>query len=484
MNRDQCQNQWGRFVVAMVMGLLFFAGATSGFGALKPNIIIILIDDLGYGDIGPYGATKQKTPHLDRMAAEGMKLTTFCTTAPVCSPSRASIQTGSYYKRVNFDKVILPDSNIGLNPKETTLAELVKPMGYSTRYIGKWHLGDQKVFLPTMQGYDSYYGHPYSPDMPTIVRAPRPPNRVNVGRGDNQVLPIVEDTWLAEQMGYINPLTERYTEMALDYITEQAKADQRFFLFLSHMSVHEPVSPGDDWKGTSDNGKYGDAVQQLDWSTGEILQRLRDLGIDRDTLVFYTSDNGPAPSGAGTAYPLRGTKHTTWEGGVRVNALFWWPGTIPAGVENDALTTTMDLFPTIAHLTGGTLPDVKLDGYNIWPIIMGESRASPYDVFYYYRRSDLVAVRSGKWKFHILTPDKKRNVLNNLEVDPAETTDVTTEHPEVVMRLQALAQLAREDMGDGNDGPGVRPIGTMEGAMPFIMPHGLVRPDARPPMGE
>ena len=450
-------------------------------GSSKPNIIVILVDDLGYRDISCYGAEKQSTPNIDRMAAEGMKLTSFYTTAPVCSPSRASIQTGSYYKRVNFDEVILPDCNFGLNLKETTIAEVVKGVGYSTQYIGKWHLGDQKVFLPTAQGYDHYLGHPYSPDMPTIVRYPKPPGKSSVGPGTNQLLPVIEDTWVVDQLGYINTLTGRYTRKALSYITEQAEAGKPFFLFFSHMSVHEPVSPSEEFKGTSANGKYGDAVQEVDWSTGAIFDRLKELGIDRDTLVVFTSDNGPAPSGEGTAAPLRGTKHTTWEGGVRVNGIFRWPGRIPAGRVSNTLTTTMDLLPTIAYLTDGQLPDVKLDGYNIWPIITGESSTSPYGQFYYYRKSSLVAVRSGKWKFHIMTPDEQPNVLYNLEEDLAETTDIAAQHPEVVARMKGLAQLARDDMGDNNNGPGVRTRGEVEKSLPFIMPHGVVRPDARPP---
>ena len=288
----------------------------------KPNIVVILIDDLGYGDIGPYGATKQRTPNLDLMAQEGMKLTSFYS-APVCSVARAQLMTGCYGVRVSVPGVFGPANKNGLNPAEFTIAERLKGLGYATACVGKWHLGDQPEFLPTKQGFDRYFGIPYSNDMQ------RPSSETG-----ERVVPLLRDDKVAELLTdeQQSRIVERYTEEATRFIRESQ--DQPFFLYFPHTAVHTPIFPGEAFRGKSDNGRFGDWVEEVDWSVGQVLETLRDLKLDEKTLVLFTSDNGPwlvkGPDG-GSAGPLRGGKGSTWEGGVRVPTIARWPGKIAAG---------------------------------------------------------------------------------------------------------------------------------------------------------
>jgi len=358
--------------------------------ARPPNVVVIFIDDMGYGDIGPFGATKQRTPHLDRMAKEGMKLTSFYAT-PVCSVSRAQMMTGCYGARVSVPGVYFPGQSVGLNPSEVTVAERLKEKGYATQMVGKWHLGDQPEFLPTRQGFDHYYGIPYSNDMLKKSAETKVP-----------VVPVLRDEKVAELMDGEGQrrLVELYTKEAVDFITRSK--DQPFYLYFAHNAVHTPIWPGAAFAGKSQNGRFGDWVEEVDWSVGQVLDTLRAQGLDKDTLVVFTSDNGPwlvKGTDGGSAGPLRGGKGSTWEGGVRVPTLAWWPGRVPAGSVNDAVAATIDLLPTFVALAGGTVPATPvIDGRDITPILMGQSKESAREAHYYFASYDLQAVRQGRWK--------------------------------------------------------------------------------------
>lgn len=435
--------------------------------AAKPNIVLILIDDMGYGDVGPFGATKCKTPALDQMAREGLKMTSFYA-APVCSASRAQIQTGCYAPRVSIPDVLSPGSSQGLNPAETTVAELLKGQGYTTMCIGKWHLGDQPEFLPTRHGFDHYFGIPYSNDM----------QRPKAGTTE-RVVPLVRDDkvealWTEADQDQMNKV---YTKESVRFIRESK--DHPFYLYLAHNAVHFPIRPGAEFRGKSGNGLYYDWVEEIDWSTGQILDTLRELHLDKNTLVIFTSDNGPWLSkgkDSGTAGPLRGGKGSTWEGGMRESTFAWWPGHVPAGKVTNAVSGEIDLLPTFVSLSGGAVPkDKPIDGADISDLLLGKSNVSPREAHFYYHAYNLEAVRSGPWKLALkpqsfsmgFTEDeshhgeqKKGLRLYNLEKDIGETIDVAASNPEVVARLKALADKQAASLCDGSpDGPGVRPPG-------------------------
>jgi len=438
----------------------------------KPNFIIIFCDDLGYGDLGCFGSEKHRTPNLDRMAAEGMRFTSFYVTSGVCTPSRSSLMTGCYPRRVNMhqsargESVLFPVAKKGLNPNEITIAEVLKDQLYATACVGKWHLGDQPEFLPTRQGFDYYYGIPYSNDMGAEQRETNPP------------LPLMQNEKVIEAPADQNTLTKRYTEQVIDFIT--ANKDKPFFVYLPHTMVHNPVHSSEKFRGKSANGGYGDALEEIDFSTGEILATLKKLGIDGRTLVVFTSDNGAASRWGGSNLPLSGWKGSTMEGGMREPCLMRWPGKIPAGRTCDELTSTLDLMPTLARLAGTKAPaDRIIDGKDIWPLMAGKDGAkSPHEAFYYYRVDQLQAVRSGSWKLHLPYETKKRNQqttkaplkLYDLEADIGETTNVAAGHPDVVKRLLALAEKAREDLGDVNrKGTGQRPAGLVVSPKPLTL---------------
>ena len=365
-----------------------------------PNFVVILIDDMGYGDIGPFGSKLNRTPNLDRMAAGGMKLTSFYA-APVCTPSRAQMMTGCYAKRVSMPNVIGPVCPTGISAKEQTVAELLKARGYATMAIGKWHLGDQPEFLPTRHGFDRYLGLPYSNDMGGPVVRKNAAKRNAAKKNAAPPLPLVEDMKVIEAPANQDKLTKLYTDEAVKFIT--ANKDRPFFLYLPHTAVHVPLHPGTDFKGKSHNGTYGDWVEEVDWSVGRVLDTLRELHLDTNTLVLFTSDNGPwlvQGKNAGVAGPLRGGKATTWEGGVREPTIAWWPGKIAAGAVCDAAMSEMDVLPTLVTLAGGQPPsDRVIDGKDIWPILSGKTRQSPHQALFYFHSNRLQAVRPvrGSW---------------------------------------------------------------------------------------
>lgn len=433
----------------------------------KPNFVLIFIDDMGYGDIGPYGSKLNRTPNLDRMASEGMKLTSFYA-APVCSASRAQLLTGCYAPRVSVPGVFFPAGPKGLNPKELTVADYLRDLGYATTCVGKWHLGDQPDFLPTRQGFDHYFGIPYSNDMQR--------NSLEDGR---RVTPLLRDEKVAELLEDEGQrrVTREYTEEAVRFIKENK--EKPFFLYLPHTAMHVPLFPHDDFVGRSKNGTYGDWVEEVDWSVGQILDTLRRNGLSEKTLVLFTSDNGPwASKGAagGVSGPLRGSKGCTLEGGVREPTIAWWPGTVEAGSSSDGIAGTTDVLPTFVSLAQGTVnKSVKIDGVDISPLLLGKSSESPRDTWYYYQGTNLQAVRSGPWKLAITPqslgmgirerPDDLRSAgerLYNLDEEIGEITNLADKHPDVVARLRKLADEMIADIGSGKAGPGVRPAGIVE----------------------
>jgi arylsulfatase A-like enzyme len=440
----------------------------------RPNFIIIFCDDLGYGDLGCFGSKVHRTPNLDRMAGEGMKFTSFYVTSGVCTPSRASLMTGCYPVRVDMHEdshgkcVLFPVDGKGLNPKEITIAEILKQRGYTTCCIGKWHLGDQRAFLPTRQGFDYYFGIPYSNDMGQEQRRENPP------------LPLLRNEQVIEAPAVQDTLTKRYTEEAIKFINRNK--DRSFLLYLPHTMVHDPLKPGAEFRGKSANGLYGDAVEEIDYYTGKILNTLEELDLHGHTLVIFTSDNGASDRYGGSNAPLRGHKGSTWEGGMREPAICWWPGRIPAGRTCDEIAVTMDLLPTFAGLVGAPLPaDRTIDGKDIWPLMSGRSGAkSPHRAFYYYQIDQLQAVRSGKWKLHLPLKPKKRHWgkpitdaplgLYDLDNDIGEKNNVADQHPNVVKRLLGLAREARLELGDvKRQGRGRRPGGWVVSPEPLLL---------------
>ena len=459
------------------IGLLSALLTSAGHAAepAKPNFVVILVDDMGYGDIGSFGSKLNRTPNLDRMAEQGIKLTSFYA-APVCTPSRAQLLTGCYAKRVSLPQVVFPSCAIGLNPQEPTVSSLLKAQGYATMAIGKWHLGDQAEFLPTSHGFDHYFGLPYSNDMGGEGKSN---NKGNV----RPPLPLVRDDKVIEAPADQDSLTARYTDEAVKFIT--ASKDQPFFLYFPHTAVHVPLHPGVKFKGKSNNGSYGDWVEEIDWSVGRVLDTLKQLKLDSKTLVIFTSDNGPWLSQGkhgGVAGPLRGGKGSTWEGGMRVPTIAWWPGKIAPTTVCDAPLSEIDVLPTLVKLGGGTLPtDHKIDGLDIWPVLAGQSKESPHEALFYFNVNKLEAVRSGAWKLAVAPQALRKakvdseNVkhtgprLYNLDTDIGEQSDVAAQHPEVVAKLQKFVTTMAADLGDTGPGPGVRPPGRVATPKPLLL---------------
>lgn len=476
--------------MAVLMGVQVSQGRASE--ERLPNLIVVFCDNLGYGDIEPFGSTLHRTPSLNRMAREGRIFTHFCVTAGVCTPSRASLLTGCYAQRVGMHlnprdgQVLRPISPYGLNPAELTIAEVLKPLGYVTGMIGKWHLGDQPEFLPTRQGFDSFFGIPYSDDM-THELGQRLGGRMD---GANwPPLPLMENDQVIEAPVDRSLLTQRYSDRALAFIT--ANRDRPFFLYLPEAMPGSTAAPfaSPAFRGKSRNGPWGDAVEELDWSIGRMLDKLVELGIDRQTLVIWTSDNGAPGTGnpddlrRGSNRPLFGRGYTTAEGAFRVPTIMWWPGKIPAGTECGELATTMDLLPTFARLAGGQPPqDRRIDGHDIRPLMFGEPGArTPYEVFYYYAQDQLQAVRSGPWKLflplatfpshpHFRQGQKPEPLLFNVVEDAGSAHNLASAHPDQVRRLMALAETAKADLGD-RDRPGAnqRPPGKVEHPRPQVL---------------
>jgi len=426
----------------------------------KANIILMNCDDLGYGDLACYGSPCNSTPHLDRLAAEGMRFTDFYMASPVCSPSRGAMLTGCYPPRIGFGSfdgrgVLFPGDPIGLNPSEITIAALLRDAGYATKIVGKWHCGDQPEFLPTRHGFDSYYGLPYSNDMGRQkVDDKWPP------------LPLLRDEEVMQEQPDQSGLTERYVEESLRFIREQRQ--RPFFLYLAHMHVHLPIYAPARFLRESRNGAYGAAVACIDWAAGVIMAELRRLGLEDNTMVIFTSDNGSRCRGEGGSNGvLRGIKTTTWEGGQRVPCIIRWPGHIPAGSTCTGLTTAMDFYPTLAAIAGSAVPtDRIIDGRDITPLMLsGDAVVSPREVFFYYNRNDLEAVRDGRWKLHVRKSRQAIAELYDLRNDPGESRNVCADEPAVVARLSALLEGCREDLGDealGIAGRNVRLAGRVD----------------------
>jgi arylsulfatase A len=446
--------------------------------AERPNIVLIFVDNLGTGDIGCFGSKFHRTPHIDKLAAEGTKFTSFYVASGVCTPSRAALLTGCYPRRVNMhvsDKnspVLQPVSPKGLHPDEVTLAEVLHATGYATTCIGKWHLGDQLAFLPTRQGFDEFFGIPYSDDMTRDKRPDQWPE-----------LPLMRGERVIEAPAVRDLLVKRCTEEAVDFI--ERNKDRPFFVYLPHTmpgsTPHPFSSPA--FRGKSKNGAYGDAVEELDWSTGQIMAALTRLQLDEKTLVIWTSDNGAVTRNPpqGSNAPYRGPAYDTSEGAMRMPCVMRWPGHIPAVRTSDELCTTMDLLPSLARLAGAELPPKPIDGHDIRPLLLGEVGAkSPWDDrgFCYYRMEQLQAVRAGPWKLYLplaakLVTNGRKTAPSKLELfnvgdDVGETREVSADHPEIVQRLLALADRTRREIGDGDrTAPAQRPAGHVEDPQPL-----------------
>jgi len=428
--------------------------------AAKPNFVIIYTDDQGYADLGCFGGTHVETPHLDRMAEQGARLTSFYMGGPLCTPSRAALMTGSYPKRINLATgddfpVLLAGDRKGLNPEEVTIAEVLQSAGYATGIFGKWHLGDQPEFLPTRQGFDEFFGIPYSHDIH--------PHHRQQAKYQFPPLPLLDGEEVVELDPDADYLTKRITARAVEFI--EANRDKQFFLYIPHPIPHRPLhaSPPfmhdapDHVKAKLENEQgvdyetrdtiYRQAIREIDWSVGQILEALKSQGLDEDTLVIFTSDNGPV---IGRANPLSGKKGSTLEGGLRVPTVIRWPGKIPAGTVNDELMTAMDLLPTFARLAGTGIPsDRTLDGKDIWPVL-ANGADSPHEEFFYFREDELRAIRSGNWKLHLPLPQRRgatnlpQSALFNLESDMGEKNNVFAENPAVVMALRARVRAFEE----------------------------------------
>lgn len=439
------------------------SATTNLYGNEKPNFVIIFADDLGYGDLGCYGNPTIRTPELDRMAAEGVRFTQFYSASSVCTPSRAALLTGRLPIRSgmcsNRRRVLFPNSGGGIPAEEVTLAEALKAQGYATGCFGKWHLGHLPQFLPTNNGFDTYFGIPYSNDM----------DRMNdIGPNGREAfwdpkieywnVPILHDLEIVERPADQTTITRRYTEHAINFIKEHK--EQPFFVYLPHSLPHVPLFRGKEFEGVSARGLFGDVIEEIDWSVGSILETLRAEGLAEKTCVVFTSDNGPwliFNQHGGTAGLLKDGKGCTWEGGMRVPGIAWWPGKIPAGQVSLELASTMDLYTTFIELAGGEVPqDRVVDGVNLAPAIFGTG-PSPRETMFYYRGTALMAVRYGPWKAHYETqgaygPDAQRRaqhdppLLFQLDHDPSERFNLNEQHPEILEQIQNIVAAHRENL--------------------------------------
>ncbi|WP_345780812.1 sulfatase [Pelagicoccus mobilis] len=451
-----------KYLIYFLFGILTnFNFSLSSFAAQQPlpNFVVIFTDDQGYGDLSCFGGTHVETPRIDKMATEGAKLTSFYVAAPVCTPSRAALMTGSYPKRIDMATgsrfgVLLSADSKGLHPNEITIAETLKSVGYKTGMFGKWHLGDQPELLPTRQGFDEHFGIPYSHDIH--------PYHPRQDHFQFPALPLLDGETVIEMDPDADFLTKRITERAVDFI-KRHKEDP-FFLYIPHPIPHTPlhVSPplmesissaiknelkkedgNIDYK--TRNKLFKQAIAEIDWSVGEILDTLKAQGIDENTLVLFTSDNGPAVGNAG---PLKGKKGSTFKGGMREATVVRWPGKIPAGSSNNELMTAMDLHPTFAKLAGATLPsDRIIDGKDVWSTLIGKAK-TPHDAFFYHRGNNLQAVRSKDWKLHL--KDGKPSALFDLKTDIGESEDLLANHPKIANKLMAYVREFEKDLAENS----------------------------------
>ena len=449
----------------MLLGLLMGLAAgpvPQAAGVRPPNVVLVFCDDLGWGDLGSFGNPMIRTPRIDRLAGEGQKWTNFYVGESVCTPSRAALLTGRLPIRSGMNpmddvrRVLYPDSADGLPASEITIAELLKARGYATSAIGKWHLGHLPPFLPMAHGFDDYFGIPYSNDMDMLPipgasiggEDPKKRGRMMDPKPEYWNVPLMRGDKVAERPADQTTITKRYTEEAVRFI--QQNAARPFFLYLAHTMPHMPLFAAPAFAGKSPRGRYGDVIEELDWSVGEVIDTLAKLKLDRQTLVIFSSDNGPwslFDEQGGSAGPLRGAKGATFEGGMRVPTIFWWPGTIRPAVVTD-IGATLDLLPTLAALAGASLPTGRvLDGYDLGAVLRGSAPSPRQDVFY-YRGPKLYALRHGPWKAHFFTkseygpdPEMAHNppLLFHLGQDPGEKYDVASQHPEAIQELRRIA---------------------------------------------
>ncbi|MBD3414945.1 MAG: sulfatase-like hydrolase/transferase [Candidatus Aminicenantes bacterium] len=455
----------------------------------RPNIVLIFTDDQGYSDVGCFGAQGFDTPNLDKMAENGMRFTSFYVPQAVCSASRAGLLTGCYPNRIGIRGALGPNAQVGLHSSEVTIAEILKTKGYTTAIFGKWHLGHHLEFLPLQHGFDEYFGLPYSNDMWPVNYDGKP---VQTGHKSNYPpLPLIENNHKISEIRTLQDqaaLTTLYTQRAVEFI--ERNQHRPFFLYVPHSMPHVPLGVSDKFRGQSRQGLYGDVIMEIDWSVGQIIKALKRNRLENKTLVIFTSDNGPwmnYGNHAGSTGPLREGKGTSWEGGVRVPCIMQWPHQIPSDQVCLQMASTIDILPTIAEITGASLPDHKIDGVSVFSLLRGNKQAHPRDHFYYYYTHkhgyQLQCVRQGKWKLHF--PHSYRSYqgvdkgmdghpgpyargktgveLYNLEKDIGENTDVASQFPDVVKRLKALGEKARQDLGDMKmGGSGVRPSGRIQ----------------------
>jgi arylsulfatase A len=451
-----------------------------------PNIILIVADDLGYADVGVYGAQGFTTPNLDRLAHEGVRFTDFHVAQAVCSASRAAIMTGCYPNRIGIEGAMEPWYKFGINEKELTMPEMMKQKGYATGMVGKWHLGRPTEFLPTHRGFDEWFGLPYSNDQwPLNPEKPGKFPPLPLMEGDKVINPDLSHREMEK-------LTTQYTERAVSFIDRNK--EKPFFLYVAQTMPHVPLAVSEKFRGTTKRGLYGDAVEEVDWSTGEILAALKKNGLEKDTLIMFMSDNGPwliYGNHAGSAYPLREGKTTSWDGGTRVPFIAWWPGHIPAAIECKEMACAIDLLPTLGKLIDAKPPERKIDGLDIWPLFTGQKDAkNPHDVYFFYgvpfggwTGAELESVRTPEWK--LIVPHTYRTLgghkpgmdgwpgeyvkarilvpeLYNMSTDIEENQNVAAQHPDIVRKMMEMAEQCRVDLGDttlNRKGAGVREPG-------------------------
>jgi arylsulfatase A len=456
----------GQLVALLVLSAMAAIASVPLRAATAPNVIILFADDMGYADVATFGGKREVTPQIDRMAKEGRRFTNFHVAQAICSASRAALLTGCYSNRVGLTGALSPTASHGIAARESTLAEVLKSRGYATGMAGKWHLGHLPQFLPVRHGFDEYLGLPYSNDM-----WPHNPDAAV----QHPPLPLIDGERTVRTIASLEEqgtLTARYTERAVSFIDRHK--DDPFFFYLAYAMPHVPIEASARFRGKTGQGLYADVMAEIDWSVGEVLAALKRNGIDERTLVVFTSDNGPwliYGDHAGSALPLREGKQSVWEGGLRVPCIMRWPGQIPAGTSTDDMLMTIDLLPTIAKLTGATLPAQSIDGLDVWPIIVGTPGAkNPHEAYaLYYAGDQLQAVVSGDGRWKQIFPHSynsprepgkggrrgkgvpvriEQPALYDLVADVGETRDVAAAHPDIVRRLEAFAEQMRFELGD------------------------------------
>ncbi|MDN5288888.1 MAG: Cerebroside-sulfatase [Mucilaginibacter sp.] len=484
-----------KYVVTLFIAVIFLtsyrkAGPDEGKPAASPNIIIVLMDDMGYGDLECYGGFPYHTPNLNKLAAQGMRFTNFYVGQAVCTASRAALLTGCYPNRLGIHGAFMPWSPIALNPEEETIAEILKAKGYKTGMVGKWHLGQKEPYLPLQQGFDEYLGLPYSNDMWAVNYDGKPVTDPADPKSKYPPLPLYDGNKVIKEIKTLDDqsqLTTMYTERACRFIKENKS--KPFFLYLAHSMPHVPIAASVKFKGKSGAGLYGDVMEEIDWSVGEVMRTLEQQGLTKNTLIIFTSDNGPwltFGNHAGNSGGFREGKGTAWEGGLRVPCIMRWPGKIQAGTICNNMASTIDLMPTIVDICKTKKPAKKIDGVDIWSLLTQQPNANPRDEFaYYYDTNSLKGIRKGQWKLVLpnisqtykktmmgadgwpgkYASDSVKLALYDLRTDPGETLDVKELHPDIVTQLSAIADKYRQELGDdltNQKGTGTRPAASVK----------------------